>query len=124
MSLSFIPIIVSIIISTFGIIFVILNRENYGTIVNTVLNILLYLFLGLVFLPLYVLSTDVSLDQNISLFLWKNSIIFWIISISILSFIQMFVIKFKEVTPIPAVFYALIGGLVLNLVFHFDAITL
>jgi len=124
MILSLIPIIVSTIISTFGIIFVIRKRENYGTILNTVLNVLLYLFFGLIFLPLYVFSTDVYLDQNIALLLWKISIIFWIISTSILSFIQIFVIKFKEVSPTPSIFYAFIGGLIVNLVFHFDAIVL
>ena len=124
MILSLIPIIVSTIISVLGIIFIILKRENYGTILNVVLNVCLYLVFGLIFLPLYVLSTDISLDQNIALLLWKISIIFWIIATSILSLIQIIVIKFREVTPLPSLFYALMGGLIINLVFHFDAIVL
>ena len=124
MILSLIPIIVSTFISILGIIFIILKRENYGTILNVVLNVCLYLVFGLIFLPLYVLSTDISLDQNIALLLWKISIIFWIIATSILSLIQIIVIKFREVTPLPSLFYALMGGLIINLVFHFDAIVL
>jgi len=122
MILSLISIIISTMISTFGIIVVILNRENYGTILNTVLNIFLYLFFGLVFLPLYVLSTVISFDPNIALMLWKISIICWLASIAVLSIIQLIMIKFKQITPLPTIFYALIGGLILNLTFLSNSI--
>ena len=120
MILSLISIIISTMISTTGIIFVILKRENYGTILNTFLNVFLYLFLGMIFLPFYVLSTDTFLNPNIALTLQKFSIIFWIISIAVLSVIQIVVIKVKQITPLPAIFYALIGGLILNLTFLSD----
>lgn len=117
MILSLISIVISSIISVFGIIFVILNRENYGTILNTILNAFLYLFLGLIFLPLYVLSTDTFLNPNIALMLWKISIVFWIVSIAVLSIIQILIIKVKQLTPFPSFFYALMGGLLVNLIF-------
>ncbi|MHA2035460.1 MAG: hypothetical protein ACW98X_03445 [Promethearchaeota archaeon] len=45
------------------------------------------------------------------------SITFWIISIPVLSIIQIFVIKVRRITPLPSVFYALIGGLIINLIY-------
>ncbi len=122
MILSLISIIISTIISVFGITFVILNWENYGTILNTVLNIFLYLFLGMIFLPLYVLSTDTFLTPNIALMLWRLSIVFWIISIAVLSIIQIFIIKVRRITPLPSIFYALIGGLILSLTYLSNSI--
>lgn len=117
MILSLISIVISSVISVFGIIFVLLNRENYGTFLNTILNASLYLFLGLIFLPLFVISTEGFLNPIIALLLWKISIICWIVSIALLSIIQMLMIEIKKITPLPSIFYALIGGLIVNLIF-------
>ena len=109
-------------LSLISVIYVFLTRENYGTILNSALNILLYLFLGIIFLPLYTLSTDTYLNKNMALILWKISIIIWIISLSFLSLIQVTVIKFKSITPLPSIFYALIAGLISSLIFITDSI--
>ncbi len=106
--------IVSIVISMIGIIYIYLNRENYGTLLNVSLNILLYIFLGVIFSILYVLSAHVDLNVSTALLIWKISIIFWIISISVLSLVQVVVIKFKNLTPLPSIFYALIGGFIIS----------
>ncbi|MHA2007663.1 MAG: hypothetical protein ACXABO_10395 [Promethearchaeota archaeon] len=122
MILSTIIIIISVVISLVGIVYIILKRENYGTILNSILNILLYLFLGIVFLPLFTLSTDIFLNKNIALLFWKISIFFWTISLSILSLIQVAVIKSRSLTPSPSIFYALIIGLVTSLTFITNSI--
>ncbi len=112
--ISIFPMIVSIVISMIGIIYSYLNRENYGTLLNVSLNILLYLFLGVIFSILYVLSAYVDLNISTALLIWKISIIFWTISISLLSLLQVAVIRFKNLTPLPSIFYALIGGFVIS----------
>jgi len=112
---SIILIIVSICISLIGIIYVYLNRENYGTTINTILNIFLYLFFGIVFFSLYTLSTEIYLNEIIALLFWKLSVIIWIASISMLSLIQIFMIKFKRITSIPSIIYAFVGGLIVSL---------
>jgi hypothetical protein len=122
MILSVTLIIISVSISLIGSMYVNLNREEYGTTLNTILNILLYLFLGIIFFSIYSLSTEVFFDQNVALLLWKISIIFWIISISMLSVIQIFVIKFAKITIIPSIFYALLGGVITSLTFNIDSI--
>ncbi|MFX1325086.1 MAG: hypothetical protein ACFE8N_09015 [Promethearchaeota archaeon] len=124
MILSIILIALSVTISLIGIIYVFLNQEDYGTTLNKILNILLYLLLGVIFFSLYSLSTEVIIDQNAALILWKFSMVFWVISISILSITQVLVIKFKKLTIIPSIFYALIGGLITTLAFLPDSIIL
>ncbi|MFW9824450.1 MAG: hypothetical protein ACFFE4_16015 [Candidatus Thorarchaeota archaeon] len=122
MILSIFSITLSTVISIFGIVFVFQHRVDYGSTLNSILNVLLYIFLGMVFLPLYVLSTEPVFNPNISLIIWKFSLIFWIISAAILSIIQVVVIKVKPITPLPSIFYALIGGIIINLTFFSNSI--
>ncbi|MFX1488247.1 MAG: hypothetical protein ACFFBI_03805 [Promethearchaeota archaeon] len=115
-------IVISFVLSFVSIIYINLNRENYGSILNIILSIILYLFLGMVFLPLFALSTVNYLTTNIALMLWKISIISWVFSISILSTIQEVVIEAKKVIPLPSIFYALIGGIIVCLILFSDSI--
>ena len=116
--------IVSIVISMIGIIYLYLNRDNYGTLLNVSLNILLYLLLGVIFSTLYVLSANTDLTINTALLIWKISIIFWMISISILSLVQVAVIRFKNLTPLPSIFYALIGGFIISQLYISNSIVI
>ena len=115
MIFSIVLIIISICISFLGIIYVYLNRENYGTTVNTILNISLYLFLGIMFFSLFILSAETDLNEIIALLFWKASIIAWITSISMLSIIQIFIIKFKRITSITSIIYPFVGGIIVSL---------
>ncbi|MHA2399703.1 MAG: hypothetical protein ACXADU_12555 [Promethearchaeota archaeon] len=74
----------SICVSSIGIIYVNLNRENYGTTANTIITILLYGFFGIVFFTIFNLSTEIYIEEEIALALWKFSILFWIVSIALL----------------------------------------
>lgn len=67
------------------------------------------------FFSLYTLSTETYLNEIIALLFWKLSIIIWIASISMLSIIQCFIIKFKRITSIPSIIYAFLGGLIVSL---------
>lgn len=122
MIFSIVLIIVSICISSIGIIYVYLNRENYGTTINTVLNIFLYLFLGIIFFSLFILSSETNLNEIIALLFWKVSIIAWIISINMLSVIQIFIIKFKRITSITSIIYPFVGGIILSLTIFSNSI--
>ncbi|KKN12163.1 hypothetical protein LCGC14_1019210 [marine sediment metagenome] len=122
--ISIFPMIVSIVISMIGSIYIYLNWENYGTLLNVSLNILLYLSLGVIFSILYVLSAHTDLNMNIALLIWKISIIFWMISISILSLVQVAAIKFENLTPLPSIFYALIGGFIISQLFLSSSIVI
>lgn len=115
-------IITSIAISTIGIIYINIHRENYGPKLNMILNILLYLILGILFFTSYVLSTETYFEMTVALFLWKVSIITWVTSISMLSIIQIFVVKFNRITTLIAVSYALIGGVITSMTYLSNSI--
>lgn len=115
MIFSLVLIIISVCISFIGIMYVYINRENYGNTINTVLNICLYLFLGIIFFSLFILSADIYLNKIIALLFWKLSIIFWIISINMLSIIQIFIIKYKRITSITSIIYPFVGGIIVSL---------
>ena len=111
----------STIISTIGIIYLYLNRENFGSLLSTILNMLIYLFLGIFFFSTYYLSTQSNLAENISLVLWYFSIIFWVFSISILSIVQRFMIKLEGNVILLTLFYSLLLGIILGLNFLSDS---
>ncbi|MFX1279212.1 MAG: hypothetical protein ACFFA3_07325 [Promethearchaeota archaeon] len=116
MIFSIILIIISPCISIIGIYYSLLKREIFGTYLNTVLNILLYVFFGIFFLPLYTLSAETSIEESIALWIWKLSLIFWMISISLLSIQQKLIIKIKKISNFPSILYAFIGGIIISLV--------
>ena len=124
MIISILLILTSILISLIGIVYVYLNRENFGDTLSINLNMLLFLFLGIFFFSSFLLSTDVSLNEDVVLILWYFSIIFWVFSIGILSVTQKFVIKFEEKTILITIFYSLIIGMILGLSFLSNSFTI
>jgi len=121
MIISILLIFTSVIISTIGTIYVYRNRENFGNSLNVVLNILIYLFLGIFFFSTYYLSTYSFISEEISLILWHLSIVFWIFSLSMLNIIHRFIIKLEEKGIFTTIFYSLIIGIILGLNFLSDS---
>lgn len=117
-------IIVSIIISVFGIIYVYFKRENFGTKLNYYLNSLIYLLLGIFFFTSFLLSTGLYFTENIALIFWKISIIFWVFSLELLSIIHRFTIKFEKKVVLSTLFYSLIIGIIISLTFSSEAFTI
>ncbi|KKN22460.1 hypothetical protein LCGC14_0914890 [marine sediment metagenome] len=110
-------IITSIFISTIGIISVYKNRENFGNLINVILNILLYLILGVFFLSTSYLSIQSILSEGVSIVLWHISIVFWIFSINLLSVIHRFIIKLEEKGILSFFILSLITGIIIGLLF-------
>lgn len=110
-------ILTSIFISTVGIIYVYKNRENFGNVLNVVLNILIYLILGVFFLSTFSLSIQSVLSEGVSIVLWHISIVLWIFSINLLSVIHKFVIKIEEKVILTFIFFSLITGIIIGLSF-------
>ncbi len=117
-------IIASIIISTIGILYVYFNRHNFGNKLTIFINIFLYLFLGIFFFTSFSLSTETYFPEEIVLNFWVISIIFWIFSVTMLSVIQKFIIKFEEKAIIPFIFYSLVIGIILGLTFLANSFTI
>ncbi len=117
-------IIVSIIISMIGSVYIYLNRENLGNKVIVTLNIFLFLCMGIFFLASFYLSTHVYFQVNIALTLWELSILFWMLSTVMLSLLQKFVIKFEEKTILTSIFFFLMIGLIMGLTYISNSFTI
>ncbi|MFX0155759.1 MAG: hypothetical protein ACFE9Q_14655 [Candidatus Hodarchaeota archaeon] len=114
-------IIASMIISVIGIVFVHIKRTNFGNILNFYLNTLIYLCLGIFFFAFFFLSADIRFTESYALVFWILSIIFWVISLSLLSIIHRFIINFEKKTAFSTLFYSLIIGIIMGLAFYSDA---
>ena len=117
-------IIASIIISLIGITFISLNRENLGNNLNYYLNCLIYLFLGIFFFTFFLLSTDTSFTESNALIFWKFSILFWVFSLSLLSVVHRFIIKYEKKVIFSTLIYSLVIGIILGLILYSDAFTI
>jgi len=114
-------IITSIIISLIGTTYVYFKRENFGNKLNYYANSSIYLFLGIFFFTLFLLSTEIYFTGNIALVFWKISIVFWVFSLGLLSVIHRFIIKFEKKVVLSTLFYSLIIGIILGLTFFSEA---
>jgi len=117
-------IIVSIIISMIGIVFLYFNRENFGSKINVFLNGLIYVFLGIFFFIFFFLSSEVYFPEDIAFLLWYISIIFWVFSLGMLSVIHKNIINFEKKAVLSTLFYSLIIGIILGLCFIPDSFTI
>lgn len=117
MIIDFLLIITSIFISTIGIIYVYKNRENFGNLLNVILNFLIYLLLGVFFLSTFYLSIQSFLSEGVSIVLWHISIVLWIFSINVLSLIHRFIIKLEEKVIFSFFIFSLITGIIIGFLF-------
>ena len=108
-------IIVSIIISIIGLTYLYLNRRNFGSKLNVFLNGSIYVFLGILFFTFFLLSSETNFTEDIVLALWYFSIVSWVISLSLLSFIHRFIIYFEKKAVLLTFLYTLIIGIILGL---------
>ncbi|MFW9820938.1 MAG: hypothetical protein ACFFE5_15125 [Candidatus Thorarchaeota archaeon] len=106
---------ISFTVSLIGIVFLYLNRENFGSILNIILNGLIYIFLGILFFTFFFLSSEVNFTEEQAFVLWYFSILFWIISLSMLSIIQKFVINYEKKAILSMLLYSLFIGIILGL---------
>ncbi|MFX0020727.1 MAG: hypothetical protein ACFE9S_00255 [Candidatus Hermodarchaeota archaeon] len=117
-------VIISIIISSIGIIYLYLNRENFGSKLNILLNGIIYIVLGILFFSFFFLSSEVNFTEEQALVLWYFSILFWIISLSMLSLIQRYIINYEKKATVSILIYSLFIGIILGLAFIPDSFTI
>ncbi len=121
MILQIVFIVTSSIISSLGIISTILIRENLGHWLNLLVNILLFSFSGIIFFSLFILSSERSVESELAFNLWRISLIFWVISLSILSFLQQFIIEFKKISVFNIFLYIFLGSIIMSLIYQPNA---
>ena len=106
----------SIIISIFAISYVITHREKYGSKINIILIILLYLFVGILYITLLCLSTIVIFNKETALNLWNAAIIVSIFAIVFLSTLHGIIIGYKKIEFLTYFIFSFLGGIIVYLV--------
>ncbi len=124
MIIDIILVVISILVSVIGIIYLYLKRENFGSKLNILLNGIIYIFLGIFFFTFFFLSSEVNFTEDQAVVLWYLSILFWIISLSTLSLIQRFVINYEKRAILSTLLYSLFIGIILGLAFIPDSFTI
>jgi len=122
MILTILLIIISSIISSLGVIYIFINHENFGTFLNNLMNILMYLFFGVFFFTFYMLSTEIVFKEEITVIIWRILITIWVFSISLLSIVHRFIIKYEKKAILTSFLYSFIVGMILGLNFLFNSI--
>lgn len=112
----------SSIISLVAMFFVFFNRVSFGNTFTYFLTNIIFLLMGIFFLGSFLLSTEIHLNENIALNLWYFSIVFWVLSIGLLSILQKIIIKFEEKIILYTLFYSFIIGIIVGLTFLSNSI--
>lgn len=98
-----------------SIIVILRNRSAYGTELNMYLNLASILNGGIIFSTLFLLSTLFYINKELSIILWKGSIISGFVSLLIISVIYSFFKKYRKVQTFPFLYLALWFGLLIGI---------
>lgn len=116
MILDIILIIISVVISIVGLLHIYKHREQYGTPLNLILLICLFLVIGIIFFSMFSLSTITIFNPELAIVLWKFSIAIGLISFGILTFIHnSSLVTKKESLYLPTFMYVFFACVLMGL---------
>ncbi|TFG15206.1 MAG: hypothetical protein EU531_08520 [Promethearchaeota archaeon] len=107
-------IIVSV-ITIVSIIQILRNRKRYGTELNMYLNVATIFNGGIIFSTFFLFSILFYISDELSIFLWKGSIITGFISLIINAIIYSFFKKYRKVQSFPFLYLAMMFGLLIGI---------
>jgi len=107
-------IIVSV-ITIVSIIQILRNRKRYGTELNMYLNVATIFNGGIIFSTFFLFSILFYISDEISIFLWKGSIVTGFISLIINAIIYSFFKKYRKVQSFPFLYLAMMFGLLIGI---------
>lgn len=98
-----------------SVIAILRNKSAYGTELNMYLNLASILNGGIIFSTLFLLSTLFYINKELSIILWKGSIISEFVSLLIISVIYSFFKKYRKIQTFPFLYLALWFGLLIGI---------
>ncbi len=107
--------IVILVISIVSTLHITRNRIAYGTELNMYLNIAAIFNGGIIFSTFFILSILFYVSDDLSVFLWKGSIITGFISLIINAIIYSFFKKYRKVQSFPFLYLAMMLGLLIGI---------
>ena len=122
MNIALLLIVLSLVISAAGIIYVGLMRNRYGARLNILFIMLIFLFVGIIQNVAVFHATQHIFNKDISLILWKISIITRICSLIFLSSIHRFILDYNRIKLLTSFYFSILAGIILGLLFIPDSI--
>lgn len=117
MIVSVVYIVISIVISVPVIIYVILRKGIYfNHFIFSVMTILYYL-IDISFIFSFNLSTELTFNESIALYLWNFSIILMIFKLSMMSTIHSYILLKNRTRIFMGFLYSLFGGIIISLLY-------
>ncbi|MFW9936990.1 MAG: hypothetical protein ACFFD5_05035 [Candidatus Thorarchaeota archaeon] len=111
-------------LSSITIIYIIQNRNRYGTKLIGFFNAFTVFNSGIIFSTFFIFSVVFFVSMNINLLFWKLSIISTFISLNITSIIYSFFKQYRKFQIFPFIPYTLLFGLLIGVVIIPNAITI
>ena len=124
MNIALLLIVLSLVISAAGIIYVGLMRNRYGARLNILFIILIFFFVGIIQNVTVFLATQPIFNKDIALILWKISIITRICSLIFLSSIHRFILEYNKIKLLTSFYFSILAGIILGLLFIPDSISI
>ncbi len=116
MVVDLILIISSVILSLIAISFIATHHMNFGSKINILLIILIYLFVGIFYFTTFSLSTLSFFDKTTALTLWKYSIIIRIVAMGFLISMHSFEIEYCKKNFFCGFIFSFLGGIIVSLI--------
>ncbi len=115
-------ILISILISISGILYVIKYREKFGAKLNSFFIILIFFLLGIGYSLTQNLAYSSYFKEAEAIVLWKTSVVIAMISLCALSLIHSVTLEYKKTSLLPSFIYAFFGGLITYSLFQKDSV--
>ena len=112
MLINIIFMVISVAISSFGIIYVIINHENYGASITKFFVILILFGLGICVNIALNLSYEVLFSEGTAIRLWRSFLIVSTLMLVLLSSMHSLIVEDSNLKFIPALFGGFFGGLI------------
>ncbi|MFX0070666.1 MAG: hypothetical protein ACFFAO_06210 [Candidatus Hermodarchaeota archaeon] len=117
MIIDFVLTVISLLISVYAIIYIIIHRRDFGSKQNSFLLIFLYFLIGILYFISVSLATISLFDKEIALNLWRYSIISSLIALGFLGSLQSIILGIRKFKIVAAFIFSFISGIILNLLF-------
>ncbi|TFG06093.1 MAG: hypothetical protein EU539_08615 [Promethearchaeota archaeon] len=122
MIFDFILMVISIAISSYAIVYVVLHAKNFGSRTNVLLIVLIYLFVGIFYFVLLSLLTTSFFNVAFALLHWNILIIISISAIGFLSSLHSVVIGYKNIKILTLFIFTFLGGIIISLTINPDSL--
>lgn len=123
MNVNLILVIIVVILTTIGTLYIAFHSKNYGTKVNIIFILSILGFMGIFQITISYLSNQTYINENIALILYKLSLIIRLLSLLILITFHNFILENNKIKKL-SVIYSILLGIIVSLLFLSNSVVI